>query len=373
MEPAPPASRLSSLPFLCVLALAGGCDTEPLEAPWKRSATPLALTRTRIRDVPAVGAISDLRIVGEELLVAGTCGVARLELATGSVPASAAYPLDCPPYLPARFADVDGDGSLEIVRLANGWVPPVAVLELDGALRWVQNVPAREDDLLDSDGDGCLEILVGNANESTVYLLDCRGNVLWQREWGPSQNGVVDGARELVYADGEVLAVCTADGERIRTIAPPRTGYVNSLEKVAGLPGLPQARFLVGAYVKGTGQLWWAYGEELDVLGTVERGDDHFAEGYFERVTIDPARKLALALVEEKHQAPVAGFKASWLRVALFDADGACVFEEPLEPGPTPVAGAPGAHAVLSTRPLRLLVGYGPTLWEYREDAGSGR
>jgi len=373
VEPVPLASRRGSLPFLCALALALSCREEPLAAPWPRSATPLALTRTRLAEVPAVGGISDLRVVGQELLVAGACGVARLELGTGRVLASAPYPLECPPTLAARFADVDGDGTLEIVRFENGWVPPVAVLELDGRLRWVQNVPAREDDLLDADGDGCLEILVGNANEDTVYLLDCRGNVLWQREWGPSQNGVVDGARELVYADGEALQVCRADGERLRTIAPPRGGYLNSLEKVVGLPGLPEARFVLGAYVKDAGsQLWWALGEELELLGPLERGDDHFAQAYFERVTVDPDRGLSLAFMEEKHQAAVAGFKASWLRVALFDAAGACVFEEPLAPGDGPLASGPGAHVVLERRPLRLLVGYGSTLWEYREPSAAG-
>src|SRR5206468_3386588 len=118
-------------------------------------------------------------------------GVAWVDLGERRIFSMSTYALPSPPYLGGRIVDIDGDGHLAIARFEEGWVEPTAVLELDGRVRWIQDLPAREDDLLDTDGDGRLEILVGKPNEDEVYLLDDRGRVRWKQAWGRTQNGVV--------------------------------------------------------------------------------------------------------------------------------------------------------------------------------------
>jgi hypothetical protein len=357
------------------LALAGlaACREEPVPSPWPRAASELVLTRRVLAELPAVGHITDLFVEGAEVLVAGTSGVARLERASGKVLSAARYALPSPPWIDARFHDVDGDGKREIVRAQDGWVGPTAVLELDGSTRWVKPMPMRAREPLDVEGDGRLEFLVGEPNADLVWLLDHEGVPRWQRSWGSTQTGVAtadldgDGTRELLFADGDSVQVCTATGERLTAVAPPEAGYVNALRAVDGLPGHVGARLLLGAYSTARErQLWWACSERLEPLGLVALGETVFEEEHALREPLERDPPLGLAVFSEVHPAATAGFSATWLRVALFDAHGDCVYDDPIA-GTEAATPGRGAHLVLSAYPLRLLVGYGPTLWELAE------
>ncbi len=112
-----------------MLALAYG-DVKSAPSPWPKAEKRLALGKSRLLDLSDVGDVSDLALDGEQLIVSGTCGVARIALGEGRILASAKYGLPCPPALDGRIVDVDGDGKLEIARFDEGWVGPVAVLEL---------------------------------------------------------------------------------------------------------------------------------------------------------------------------------------------------------------------------------------------------
>jgi len=366
-------SSIRRNPARVMLVLAcSACQQEPSEPwlPWSRAESRLLLNKSRVLELPDVGYITDLRLDGETWIVAGTTGVTRTHFEEPKILSRSKYALSSSPHLDCRIVDIDGDGCLEIARFNAGWVPPTCVLELDGRMRWTQELPAREDDLLDSDGDGRLEILVGNPNEVDVYLLDDLGRVRWKQAWGPTQNGVValdtdgDGAREILYSDGEGVRICNAAGERLRALETPRNGFVNSLEELQGLPGLERTRVIVGAYVEGAGQQWWCYSQRLEYLGPL---DWFLADALVDRMPLERQPPMSVSVFEEKDQAPVAGFSASRLQILLFDAAGKSVFEDVLEPEGEALAHGRGGFLVMSSKPLRLVVGYGKTLWEYRE------
>ena len=62
-----------------VLALAA-CQREPGRPSWPRAESRLLLNKSRVLDLPDVGDITDLRLDAETLIVAGTGGVARVNL-----------------------------------------------------------------------------------------------------------------------------------------------------------------------------------------------------------------------------------------------------------------------------------------------------
>jgi hypothetical protein len=196
--------------------------------------------------------------------------------------------------------------------------------------------------------------------------VDCRGNVLWQQAWGDYQAGVAvldvdaDQIRDIVYADSQHIQICDAQGERKRSLGLPVEGYLNDLGGVNGIEGMNATRLGVGAFADGA-QHWWAYSEQLEVLGTAANVFPNM------RSIPIPMRELRLALFQEMEQAPLAGYSSSRLSVAVLDIQSAAVFADTLSPSNKLASNTHLACILLSTTPLSFLVGYGSAVWKYSE------
>ena len=89
------------------------------------------------------------------------------------------------------LVDIDGDGQVEIIKSVDNYAgddahDAVYAFETDGTLIWKVDGPAGEDspNVADLDGDGSVEI-VGMTFGCEVYCLDSRGRFKWRKDLRP--------------------------------------------------------------------------------------------------------------------------------------------------------------------------------------------
>jgi hypothetical protein len=142
-------------------------------------------------------------------------------------------------------ADLDGDGSDEVVYTLSGHWNELRVYEASGAVRWMKYFgPDKAGgtfmsalELADLDGDGLKEILVGTKS-GWLHIFDRRGNLVWQRHFDGGITavsvddvrrriavGCSDGSLVLLDAGGSQLAVGKFDGV-VTTVVNTLQGFV---------------------------------------------------------------------------------------------------------------------------------------------------
>jgi subtilisin family serine protease/regulation of enolase protein 1 (concanavalin A-like superfamily) len=131
------------------------------------------------------------------------------------------------PYGPVA-GDLHGDGNMEIVAAVAGYYgAPLICWDRLGNVLWSKVLEpenqAMNISLADVNGDGKLEIIT-RTNNSTLYLLDAGGNVLWSHRYLNEEDSA-EGARNVAVADfdgdgkGEIAANATTN------LDPGNTGY----------------------------------------------------------------------------------------------------------------------------------------------------
>lgn len=147
-------------------------------------------------------------------------------------------------------ADLDGDGTDEVVYTLSGHWNELRVYEGSGAIRWMKFFgPDKAGGtfmsalhLADLDGDGLKEILTGTKT-GWLHVFDRRGNLLWQRRFdsgvtaltapGDTQRvavGCEDGSLLLLDGAGNTLAAAHLDGA-VRTLVNTPRGVIAGSEK----------------------------------------------------------------------------------------------------------------------------------------------
>jgi len=157
-------------------------------------------------------------------------------------------------------ADLDGDGSDEVVYTLSGHWNELRVYEGSGAIRWMKFFgPDKAGgtfmsalQLADLDGDGLKEILAGT-KMGWLHVFDRRGNLLWQRRFdsgiaaltarGDTQRvavGCEDGSLLLLDGAGNILAAGNLGGAVRRVVNTPRGVIAGSATGlVRAYPHLP--------------------------------------------------------------------------------------------------------------------------------------
>ena len=124
----------------------------------------------------------------------------------------------------AVLADIDGDGQVEIVKSVDNYAgddahDAVYAFETDGTLLWKVDGLSGEDspNVADLDGDGSVEI-VGMTFGSEVYCLDAQGNFKWRKDLRPE---LTDKAHAYMTP-----ILCDIDGDsRLEILAMTNAGY----------------------------------------------------------------------------------------------------------------------------------------------------
>lgn len=334
----------------------------------------------------SVGAITDIRLgrprpdASEAMVVAGTQGVVFLEPDTYRVTGGARLNSGEPPFLPHHAVDADGDGTLELFREPGGG-SAAALLDAKGGLLWKAKPSGSgfEDAAWgDLEGNGTLCFLLWTFPSDKVSLLGPSGQVLWTQRWERSLHEVQvmdldrDEKSEIIYLDGEALYVRDRNGTLLRRQSIEKANYVNALHVIRHSDGDRRPGLAVGFNVERPGGEVNQFYRLLELDGKhvkdIEESDlPRYLSGLPAKLVRDEA-PYRVRIEEAFQQAFLAGFAATRLDLRIERPDGALLYHEIIMSSQGEHGGGKGAIAVLPTSDGgdRLLVGYGPDLYEYK-------
>lgn len=339
------------------------------------------LEKKRVPGLPSLGGISEIVIRGprgsdRDVLVVGTQSVAILELGTYRLKETIRLNNGKAPFLPHHALDVDGDGRTEFFHSGH----PAALYDAGGRRLWSAEPPGRgfpRADWGDLQGDGTQRFLLGSFPSDKVTLLDHSGKLIWSQKWERSMLEILlldidaDGKAEILSIDGKALSVRDGNGKLLRRQPIEGASYVNHLSKVRYPDRNGRLSLTVGFNIKKLlgepRQLYRIFTLDGTMLKEIEPAD---LENYLETlpVKLEAARGAYHARISRAgRQAPIAGFSAMRLVLSVHGPDGPLAYREILASSEGEVAKGDGAIAVVpgADGTERLLVGYGPDLWEY--------
>jgi hypothetical protein len=343
------------------------------------------LEKKAVPGVPALGGISDIAIHGppggdRKVLVAGTHSVAILELGTYRLMETTRLNDGKVPFLPHHALDADGDGRAELLR-EPGPGAPARLFDGAGRLLWSVEAPGRGFARAawgSIRGDGTLSFLLGSVPSSKVSLLDHSGKVIWSQAWERGMSEILildtdaDGKAEILSIDGKALSVRDGNGKVLRRQPIEGASYVNHLGKARYPDRNGRPSLVVGFNIQKPPaeprQLYRILALDGTLLAEIE---PERLEDYLETqpVKLEAGRGPFHARISETmEQALFAGFSATRLVLSIHGPDGPLVYRESIRSSEGEVTQGGGALAVVpaSDGTERLLVGYGPDLWEYR-------
>ncbi|MBI4602786.1 MAG: rhombosortase [Planctomycetes bacterium] len=350
-----------------------------------------SLTKRLACDCRSLGGVTDIahvrprRRADQVVVAAGTAGALFLEPETCRVLETVKVNDGRPPFHTYRIVDADGDGDIELLRFPGAGEDTAALYSDLGQKLWTASCPSRSFPLLafgDLEGDGRLEFLLSGLHSDKVRLVDHAGRRLWDERWDRGTNDVaiadldLDGRAEIVCTNGKQLVIRDRHRKVVHREPFPEGCYVNDLHVLEGPRPDGPLRLCVGFYDHGS------HGREvgqryriLEADGSTvakEIGPQEMIGPYLPRRAVRleaGAEPYAVRIAEAKYQGVLVGFSATRLVVKVFDGAGTPVYEELVASSAGEVARGDGAMVVVpSATPgeERLLVGYGPDLWEYQ-------
>jgi hypothetical protein len=209
-----------------------------------------------------------------------------------------------------------------------------------------------------------------------VTLLDHTGKSILSQAWETMSEILVldtdaDGKAEILSIDGQALSVRDGNGKLLRRQLIEGASYVNHLSRARYPDRNGRLSLVVGFNIKKLlgepTQLYRILALDGTLLKEIEPAE---LEEYRETlpVKLDGARGDYHACIwETGQQAFPAGFSATRLWLSIYGPDGQLVYREVIASSEGEVAKGDGALAVAPAPggTERLLVGYGPDLWEY--------
>ncbi len=350
------------------------------------------LKKSRVHSAPELGGITDVvfhpgRAGGRpELVVAFTAGAVFLDAATYEARRTVKLNDGNPPFTPYHIVDADGDGDVEFFREPHA-ASPASLQDDQGRVLWKLSPPGGgfpDATYGDLDGDGKEEFLLFSSSDK-VSMVDHGGRIQWTQSWEktPKELTVLDtdgdGRREIVYIDGHALCIRDRGGALLVRDVIKGAHYVNALEEIRfPREGKEGPALIVGFNVQPFfGPIEQSYRiyepdgrrviKDLKLSELPPRLARH-------PVKLGPDGSTHFALIQEiKHQgAALAGFSATRLGFYVYDAKDTLVFEEVITSSEGERAKGDGALAVVpdpAGGQERILVGYGPDLYEYKHSA----
>lgn len=340
------------------------------------------LDKKRVFQDANIGNVTDIKFVASQdkapvVVVAGTTGAAFLEPDSYRVQRVILYEETHPPFLHHDVVDVDADGKVEFAQEPFTFA---AVLNSDGKVFWQHSPPGWGSSFAafgDVDGDKKLEFLLWTLWRNQE-LVDWNGKSRWKQSWSGHISQVRfidvdhDGRDELVSIDGQSLFVRDKEGKLVRRVPIENAHYVNYLEPTsypfneAGSRILLGYNFESGGDLKQTFQVMAADGSI--VVGNIAEGDLPFYHTPC-AVRLSPgAVAYRVGWEPMNYQGQLVGFSATRLQFRLYDDERRIVYDEIIAASTAEAISGDGDVEVVppADPEQRILVGYGPEVWEYR-------
>lgn len=313
-----------------------------------------------------------------ELLAVGSQGYARLDPMTLQSLGATSF-AGSPSKGQVVVRDIDGDGAVDLVRLAEHWIGKSAVFALDGSLRWEDSdeVTKRAPNataLVDFDGDARFEFVTAFNVDRSMRVVDCDNKQLPEIPCVERTHSLLavdiegDGRQELACLDGRDIRIVDAAGTVRTSIRPADCGFLSDLELVQDKrPGAVGKALLVHGSL---GMSMWTLDGERVEAGEPAAMQRRLANFDGTRVTAKwGATEWDVRARLVHQQAFPAGFLASRVVVRFFD--GQLAYEEVLR-------GAGERETMLAfgllelpadaatARPACVLIGCGADVIRYR-------
>lgn len=347
------------------------------------------LEKTIIFRAPELGGITEILLrrpkpeEKEAIIVAGTGGTAFLEPGTLKVVKKVQLNDGKPPFTPMHIVDVDGDGDLEFFREPNAGTPAF-LYDDHGQVLWKYSSPGRgfpEVTYGDLEGDGKVSFLLWSFPSDKIDLRDHKGDLLWSQVWNRSMNHLQildtddDERSEIFYIDGKAWYMRDRQGTLLRREVIEEASYINALQLIHYPDQKGRKCFCVGFNMKRSFSDPKQFYRILELDGHTLVKDIEPADW---KQFYVPERSAELqgtseayhAKIQEfDHQGQLAGFSATRLDLSVYSSAGDLKYHEIIASSEGELAKGDGALAVVpptsSNGEERLLVGYGPDLWEY--------